>query len=161
MSDDTFEPVYRTVRLTKDEMAEQVEYFRAFHGHTPNDHGHTPNDCAPSDQEFVTVRFESHPVGADGKITPCKNCSTYEQARIPNPFYVAPTRNVKPRLRFLVMRRDEFRCRYCGARGGGEHGKLVVDHVVPVAAGGRTQLDNLVTACEWCNSGKAALPVRD
>jgi 5-methylcytosine-specific restriction endonuclease McrA len=36
---------------------------------------------------------------------------------------------------------------------------LHVDHVVPVAAGGTTTEDNLLTACEECNLGKAARPV--
>jgi 5-methylcytosine-specific restriction endonuclease McrA len=32
---------------------------------------------------------------------------------------------------------------------------LHVDHLVPLAAGGPTTADNLVTACEECNLGKA------
>jgi len=31
---------------------------------------------------------------------------------------------------------------------------LVVDHIVPVIAGGPSTLDNLITACEPCNQGK-------
>jgi 5-methylcytosine-specific restriction endonuclease McrA len=36
---------------------------------------------------------------------------------------------------------------------------LHVDHVVPLAAGGVTREDNLRTACEECNLGKAARAV--
>ncbi len=36
---------------------------------------------------------------------------------------------------------------------------LHVDHVVPVVAGGVTSEDNLLTACEECNLGKATRPV--
>jgi 5-methylcytosine-specific restriction endonuclease McrA len=36
---------------------------------------------------------------------------------------------------------------------------LHVDHVVPLAAGGATKEDNLRTACEECNLGKAARAV--
>ena len=32
---------------------------------------------------------------------------------------------------------------------------LHVDHVVPLAAGGATAEDNLLTACDECNLGKA------
>lgn len=33
---------------------------------------------------------------------------------------------------------------------------LVVDHIEPIATGGADSIDNLVTACETCNQGKAA-----
>lgn len=33
---------------------------------------------------------------------------------------------------------------------------LVVDHVLPVAAGGETVADNLVAACKPCNVGKSS-----
>ena len=58
-------------------------------------------------------------------------------------------------LRFAVLRRDGFRCAYCG-RGEAEGVKLHLDHIVPVARGGRTELENLVTACVTCNVGKSA-----
>ena len=58
-------------------------------------------------------------------------------------------------LRFAVLRRDGFRCAYCG-RGEPEGVQLHIDHLVPVARGGKTELDNLVTACATCNIGKSA-----
>jgi hypothetical protein len=58
-------------------------------------------------------------------------------------------------LRFAVLRRDGFRCAYCG-RGEPEGVKLHIDHIVPVARGGKTELENLVTACATCNIGKSA-----
>jgi 5-methylcytosine-specific restriction endonuclease McrA len=58
-------------------------------------------------------------------------------------------------MRFAVLRRDGFRCVYCG-RGEPDGGKLHLDHLVSVAGGGRTALDNLVTACQDCNLGKSA-----
>lgn len=61
------------------------------------------------------------------------------------------------RLRFEVFKRDGFACRYCGAQPPDV--TLVVDHIVPVAAGGQTTIDNLNTACETCNQGKAAKPL--
>lgn len=36
---------------------------------------------------------------------------------------------------------------------------LHIDHVTPVARGGRTALDNLRVACAACNQGKAASPL--
>lgn len=63
------------------------------------------------------------------------------------------------RLRFLVMRRDRFRCCHCGASPAVLPGTvLVVDHVVPWSQGGLTALENLQTLCVPCNGGKSDLP---
>ena len=56
------------------------------------------------------------------------------------------------RLRFDVLKRDRFTCQYCGAHPPDV--KLRIDHVWPVARGGRTVLENLKTACFECNAGK-------
>lgn len=59
---------------------------------------------------------------------------------------------IPAKLRFDVMRRDNFRCHYCGRTG--EQVELEVDHIIPVAKGGKSELNNLVTACKECNRGK-------
>lgn len=66
-----------------------------------------------------------------------------------------PTQSEKPqalsiRKRFLVFKRDKYRCRICKATGV----ELEVDHIVPLAAGGSDALDNLQTLCFRCNRGK-------
>jgi hypothetical protein len=58
----------------------------------------------------------------------------------------------QPGLRFLVLQRDGFRCRYCGRTA--DEVKLHADHVVPRAKGGQDTFDNLVAACSDCNLGK-------
>lgn len=70
-----------------------------------------------------------------------------------------PRPSTGKRLRFEVFKRDGFTCRYCGAQP--PEVVLVVDHVVPVAEGGLSTLDNLITACEPCNQGKAAKRVTE
>ena len=57
-------------------------------------------------------------------------------------------------LRFRILQRDGFRCRYCGRPGSVPGVVLHVDHVVPVVAGGTSTEGNLLTACEECNLGK-------
>lgn len=58
-------------------------------------------------------------------------------------------------VRFAVLERDGFACRYCG-RTPLQHGvTLVVDHVYPRDRGGPDTPDNLITACSDCNAGKA------
>lgn len=65
---------------------------------------------------------------------------------------------IAPRLRFEVLRRDGFRCTYCG-RTAAEGAVLHVDHLIPVASGGPGELDNLVTACSDCNLGKSSTEI--
>jgi hypothetical protein len=63
---------------------------------------------------------------------------------------------VSTRLRWEILRRDQFACRYCGARALEDGAVLEVDHVLPKVLGGRDRADNLVAACEACNSGKGS-----
>lgn len=58
------------------------------------------------------------------------------------------------RVRFEILKRDDHACHYCGATAPDV--VLHVDHVVPVALGGSDNPDNLVTACQGCNAGKAS-----
>lgn len=67
-------------------------------------------------------------------------------------------RDVNLRLRFLVMKRDRFKCRMCGASPAKDPSVVLhVDHVLPWSKGGRTEIDNLQTLCSKCNLGKSNL----
>lgn len=55
-----------------------------------------------------------------------------------------------------IINRQRGRCFYCDARGD-----LVMDHVVPLAKGGRHAIGNLVAACVRCNSQKSAMFVAE
>ena len=46
------------------------------------------------------------------------------------------------------------RCANCGAEEG-----LVLDHVIPIARGGRSQLENLQLLCATCNRIKGVLMI--
>ncbi|MBU1820430.1 MAG: HNH endonuclease [Bacteroidetes bacterium] len=48
-----------------------------------------------------------------------------------------------------IFKRDGNRCQYCGT-----HEDLTLDHVMPKSRGGKTNWDNLATACKRCNSRK-------
>lgn len=56
-------------------------------------------------------------------------------------------------LRYDILRRDNFRCVLCG-RSSADGAILHVDHIIPVAKGGKTVPENLRTLCQECNSGK-------
>ena len=62
-------------------------------------------------------------------------------------------RRPRPRVKLSkreVLRRDDYRCQYCGQAGS----RLTVDHIVPRRLGGPYSWDNLVTACPTCNRRK-------
>lgn len=59
-----------------------------------------------------------------------------------------------PSLRYDIMKRDGFRCVLCGRSVEKNGVTLHIDHIVPVAKGGKTVPDNLRTLCEECNKGK-------
>lgn len=62
---------------------------------------------------------------------------------------------VSKRLRFEVLRRDNHACHYCGASA--PEVEITVDHVIPVALGGKDEASNLVAACRDCNGGKTSI----
>ena len=51
--------------------------------------------------------------------------------------------------RFNVFLRDKFSCQYCGSKN-----ELTFDHLLPKSKGGKTDWDNVVTACSVCNVKK-------
>jgi hypothetical protein len=68
-----------------------------------------------------------------------------------------------PRFKRVVFLRDEFTCQACGLKPvfTNPHGielpdlsALAVDHKIPLARGGKTELPNLQTLCRKCNSDK-------
>lgn len=63
-----------------------------------------------------------------------------------------PVRYVAHALKRLVLIRDGWLCVYCGAPVTLSSG--VADHRVPWRDGGRTDMDNLATACRPCNALK-------
>ena len=56
-------------------------------------------------------------------------------------------------VRIRVMKRDKFRCTYCGASGNDV--ELEIDHIHPISKGGSNHMSNLTTACRVCNQAKS------
>jgi len=48
-----------------------------------------------------------------------------------------------------IFKRDNFTCAYCG-----RFRDLTVDHIFPKSKGGKDSWDNLISACQKCNSKK-------
>ena len=106
----------------------------------------------PSDiQDGVLYECVLHTVAEDGRISVImlKHVGRWR----------TPVRH-KPRMKkallkiwWKILAADGFRCQYCG-RTPRDEVRLVIDHVLPVCAGGKTELKNLITACELCNQKK-------
>lgn len=66
---------------------------------------------------------------------------------------------ISKKLRFEVFKRDGFTCQYCGKKAPDV--VLHVDHVAPVAKGGKNDILNLITSCSDCNLGKGPRELDD
>ena len=64
-------------------------------------------------------------------------------------------RTLPAQLRFMVLRRDNYTCRYCGRKAPTV--ELHVDHVEPWTKVREHNIENLVASCRDCNLGKGAL----
>lgn len=62
---------------------------------------------------------------------------------------------MSPELRRMIMRRDNYTCQICGKYMPDEVG-LHIDHIVPIAAGGKSVPSNLQVLCSKCNGRKGA-----
>jgi 5-methylcytosine-specific restriction endonuclease McrA len=51
-----------------------------------------------------------------------------------------------------ILRRDGFRCQYCGSHSH----PLTLDHIIPKSRGGGDSWENLVAACIPCNNRKGS-----
>ena len=60
---------------------------------------------------------------------------------------------VGAKLRYEVLKRDSYTCRFCGSRAPDVF--LEIDHVIPRACGGQDVASNLQVLCEECNRGKS------
>ena len=64
-------------------------------------------------------------------------------------------RAVPLKLRTAVLKRDGHRCVKCGADPSRDKSvRLEVDHIIAVARGGTSKMNNLQTLCWACNQGK-------
>ena len=100
---------------------------------------HRESASDPSTSAEGIEAMDSHNTGALASA----NAVAQDNKRVP----------VSKRMRFEIFKRDGFECQYCGATPPGV--LLHCDHIEPVSRGGKTEMDNLVTACEACNQGKS------
>lgn len=62
-------------------------------------------------------------------------------------------KTISPKVRFQILNRDNFECKYCWLKAGNGI-QLQVDHIVPVSNWWTSDINNLITSCFECNIGK-------
>jgi hypothetical protein len=70
--------------------------------------------------------------------------------------YVRFRRNAIKVGRRRVMKRDGYKCGYCGSKKN-----LTIDHIIPKCKGGDNSWKNLVTCCSNCNNSKGDKTVEE
>lgn len=96
----------------------------------------------------------ARPEGGAAALYPWSSETAVHRSTTPESRMTLARKPLSKRTRFDVFKRDGFKCAYCGTTP--PKVVLEVDHVVPLAAGGTDDIDNLVTACWDCNHGKGA-----
>ena len=95
--------------------------------------------------------------GCDVWQRKCPKCGVSKGKKMQNA-NVSPkrSRKISDKLRYAVLKRDNFKCRACGASPAKDSNiELHVDHIIPWSKGGETTLENLQTLCSRCNIGKS------
>ena len=78
---------------------------------------------------------------------------------------LAQRRRVSPAQKDAVLRRDGYKCQICGISreyldekipGLGDYLRLEVDHIIPIAQGGKSDESNLQYLCWRCNAAKGS-----
>ena len=66
------------------------------------------------------------------------------------------SRAISDKLRYTVLKRDNFKCCACGASPAKDPSvDLHIDHIIPWSKGGEAVIENLQTLCSRCNIGKS------
>ena len=60
------------------------------------------------------------------------------------------------RIRLAVLARDGWTCQRCGCKLTPGNGSATADHIIPIANGGLTTMDNLRAMCNHCNQRRGA-----
>ena len=91
--------------------------------------------------------------GCDVWLRKCPVCQPKSKKNKQN-----SSRAISDKLRYQVLKRDNFKCCACGASPAKDPTiELHIDHIIPWSKGGETTIENLQTLCSKCNIGKSDL----
>ena len=100
---------------------------------------------------FFTERAEVVEHHADVEIRSTRE--SYKLPKVMRLFCKIGDINVVKFNRLNVFYRDKFLCQYCHQKF--KVSELTLDHVYPKSRGGKTNWENIVSACAKCNTKKA------
>lgn len=81
-----------------------------------------------------------------------RNGTFYNDREIWNSICRVERGKVSNKMRFSIYQRDGYRCRKYGVSQ--RYTQLEVDHIIPIAKGGKSTYNNLQTLCHKCNAKK-------
>ena len=92
--------------------------------------------------------------GCDIWLRKCPECGlTNQKTKVSSK---NKSRAISDKLRYTVLKRDNFKCCACGASPAKDPSvELHIDHIIPWSKGGETVIENLQTLCSRCNIGKS------
>lgn len=94
--------------------------------------------------------------GCDVWLRKCPSCQPVAKKEYKKIASKTHTRTISVGLRYQILKRDNFKCRICGASPAKDSSvELHIDHIIPYSKGGKTTDDNLQTLCAACNLGKS------
>lgn len=94
--------------------------------------------------------------GCDVWLRKCPMCGEVNRRSKTTASAKRKSRKISDKLRYTILKRDNFKCRACGASPAkNPEVELHIDHIVPWSKGGETTPENLQTLCSKCNIGKS------
>jgi len=101
------------------------------------------------DYKEFCKKFSDYKTGKIGK-------SVFNELKKKNSKKTKERSKLTPRLRALVLARDNKTCQDCGMSPRNDKNVVLhIHHIKPINLGGETILENLVTNCNRCNLGKS------
>ncbi|HBR21477.1 MAG TPA: hypothetical protein DD713_02745 [Nitrospiraceae bacterium] len=151
------------IQISNEELFAEMERIWSNLGHRPSKNEW---DNSNTKYSYTTYKTRFHGwVNACGKFIEYKNKDSKTQ-NIQNDIVETPKlpkkeipsqniRGIPDKLRIKILKRDNFKCVYCGKSPATHHGiTLHIDHVIPFSKNGKTVFENLQTLCQNCNWGK-------
>lgn len=103
-------------------------------------------------------RFSAEDIFTLNKRLNNKNGSFYNDREIWDALCRVERGKVSNKMRFSIYGRDGYKCCKCGISD--RYAQLEIDHIIPIAKGGKTTYDNLQTLCHKCNVEKGDTQIR-
>jgi 5-methylcytosine-specific restriction endonuclease McrA len=120
-------------------------------------HGRQPKivDLVPPYSAFRLFPYQRQFGGFENALRAMEKWSRHHKSGGCGKVHRTP-RGINGQLRYLILQKDNFKCRACGRSPANEPGvRLQVDHITPWSTGGETVAKNLQTLCQQCNLGKS------